>query len=700
MSMAKLYRIFGRDIAVGKRLFGLGREEEDFAIIAQQKFGMNRSQYDRLDSYQSVVYACISTIAEAVAASYQPYVYRQVGDQVKTLDSHELIELLRRPSGRDLKAEPMSFFSLLEATESFYQLQGEVYWYMGLGKQTGRPREIDILRGDRVGKDIDPVTGDVTGYFVRHANGQAPTPLEIEEVLPFSSFNPKTPYNGMGTTEAAEDFIATDDLTNKFTRNFFNNNAGISGIMSVHGEVTKGAFKKFVRAFRAKHEGVDAAGKLAFIRDSEASFTKVGLGLDELDMSALRKMSLEDIAMMFRVPLPLLGKSDQSGLGRANVETMEYIFAKYNVEHKLRRYDAILEFALERYYGATDLRVGHVNIIPEDKEFMLQEKDKGVDRWLTRQEVRSELNLDALPGDDKLYVPINQIPIDESAPADTGKSKGITIKRRITMPVDSKKKDVSTKAVNRNESFRLKLMRNQAAYERKFKTQVKNILIDQEKEALRNLEAYGASLTAKAQWFDDGAYDEEMVGKLLPIDLTLTETQGALALTFAGADDVEYANTEKLRSYLRNSLSRMSASFNDATLEALERTMAEGIAAGEPISALKKRVSSVYEGARGYRATRIARTETLKASNAAARDAYAQSGYVKQIEWYVNPDACNICEEFSGKVIEVDGTFAPQGTSVDYTDENGEDAQYLLSYEDIDEPPLHPNCRCTILPVR
>lgn len=701
--MAKQYKLFGRDIVVGKRLFGIGREDEDFSIIAQQKYGSDTNQKARLDAYRSVVYACISTIAESVAGGYQPYVYRYEGDQIKIIDNHELTNLLRKPSGSGDKAEPMSFFSLFEATESFYQLQGEVYWYMGLGVNSGRPREIVILRADRVGKVIDPATGDITGYFVRHGQGQPPTPLEVDEVLPFSSFNPKTPYNGMGTVEVAEDFIATDELTNKFTRNFFNNNAGLSGIIELKGEVTKSAFKKFVRAFRAKHEGVDAAGKLAFIRDSDASFTKVGLGLDELDMSALRGMSRDDIAMMFKVPLPLLGKADQAGLGRGNVETLEYIFAKYNIEYKLKRYDAMLQFALERYYGAKDLYVGHKNIIPEDKEFILNEKDKAVDRWMTRQEVRSMQNLDPLPGDDKLYVGLTQVPIDEE-PVDTStdsskdSSKGIVIKRRITMPVESKKKEL-TKSTNSNESFRLRIMRNQAAFERKFMSTMKTDLIAQERDAKRNLEAHGASLT-KAQWFDDSSYDEEMLGSLLPVDIALAETQGGLALLFAGDTENEFQSTAKLQNYLRQSLTRGISGFNDETLAQLERSLAEGISLGESIGELKKRVADVYEGARGYRAERLARTETLKASNAAARDAYAQTGYVKEIEWYVNPDACNICGEFSGKVISIDDTFASQGESVHYTDDNGDPAEYLLSYESIEGPPLHPNCRCTLLPVR
>jgi hypothetical protein len=69
-------------------------------------------------------------------------------------------------------------------------------------------------------------------------------------------------------------------------------------------------------------------------------------------MGGLRKMSLEDVFMMFKVPPALLGKvTEGTGLGRGNIETLEYIFAKWNIDKKMKRFDAIIMFALQRYYG-------------------------------------------------------------------------------------------------------------------------------------------------------------------------------------------------------------------------------------------------------------------------------------------------------------------------------------------------------------
>lgn len=712
MAKTRRFKLFGREILIGKRLFGYGKEDETFGLM--QMTGTDTRSASKLDAYKGIVQGCVSLIGEAAGGMYEPIAYRRKGDQLEAVQ-HEFLELLRRPAGRDQNAESFSMFDLFEATASFIALQGECFWYMALGETSGRPREIVILRPDKVGIDIDKDTGDVNGYFIRRAQG-SPIPLEVNEVLHFKQFNPKDPYRGKGTVEAADDYIATDDLTAKFTRNFFDNNAGLSGILEIKGEVTKNAFKKFVRAWRDKYEGVDAAGKVAIIRASEAAFTKVGLGLDEIDMSALRKMSQEDVAMMFRVPLALLGKlSEGTGLGRANIETLEYIFLKWNINNKFKKFDAIIDFAIERYYPQDrDLTIKHANIIPDDKEFQLNVRDKGVDRWLTRNEIRKEDGLDDAEGGDKLRAPLSSFPIDEDlsgggSDSASTESKGIVLKIRRKVPVpEPKKKDETpplqdsetnntTLNSEQKETFRLSLMRNQGAYERRYKKKMTPILKDQRREALDNLEAHAGSIgKAQQKLFDDAAYDKLLTDALTPVLEDLGKEQGSLAMVFAGDDEGEFILNARYKKYVQSRTSKMAKNFNDETLDKLNKTLAEGIQAGESLEKLRKRLENVYDDAERYRTLRVARTETLNASNEATNEAYRQTGYVKGKEWYVNPDACEQCLPFEGKTIGLDETFVKQGES--YEDGNGE--VHENTYDDIDSPPLHPNCRCTILPVR
>lgn len=89
----------------------------------------------------------------------------------------------------------------------------------------------------------------------------------------------------------------------------------------------------------------------------------------------------------------------------------------------------------------------------------------------------------------------------------------------------------------------------------------------------------------------------------------------------------------------------------------------------------------------GQRAMTIARTETMQALNEGAVDAWSQAqdeGFLTPKatkEWIVTPDditCVTICDPMDGATAPLDGTF------------------HLPSGEDVEEPPAHPNCRCTL----
>lgn len=100
----------------------------------------------------------------------------------------------------------------------------------------------------------------------------------------------------------------------------------------------------------------------------------------------------------------------------------------------------------------------------------------------------------------------------------------------------------------------------------------------------------------------------------------------------------------------------------------LSRTLAEGYTKGETINQLTRRVKDATDFSRN-KAITIARTETLRAGNAAAVERYASRG-IEQLEYVAALDdrVCEECESLHGNIYDVG-----------------------------DQPdlPIHPNCRCT-----
>jgi len=115
------------------------------------------------------------------------------------------------------------------------------------------------------------------------------------------------------------------------------------------------------------------------------------------------------------------------------------------------------------------------------------------------------------------------------------------------------------------------------------------------------------------------------------------------------------------------------------TLDRVGRILSEGLAAGATNSSIAR--DFMLEGIRGIaddpiRALTIATTETARAVSVATVEAYQDFG-VQEYEWLAL-DPCEICQENNDAGPIKLGEEFPSGDT---------------------EPPAHPNCRCTVLPV-
>lgn len=110
-------------------------------------------------------------------------------------------------------------------------------------------------------------------------------------------------------------------------------------------------------------------------------------------------------------------------------------------------------------------------------------------------------------------------------------------------------------------------------------------------------------------------------------------------------------------------------SLNETTKLALRKTLAEGFTNGEGIRELTKRISGYFDDKK--RATMIARTETIAASNEGALHRYEIEG-VDKSEFYPAPDACPDCLALVGEYPT-------------------KESHHMI--------PVHPNCRCVFLAV-
>lgn len=151
--------------------------------------------------------------------------------------------------------------------------------------------------------------------------------------------------------------------------------------------------------------------------------------------------------------------------------------------------------------------------------------------------------------------------------------------------------------------------------------------------------------------------------------------------------DQDILSSKFLKVQIADWLTATSSVENSTTAAAYERLwrnmVQEGITDGPTLG---KAIMELGLAQTQTRAELMARTMSIYGYNAGAADQYRDAG-LEEKEWLVTEDdaLCDICRPFDGKVVKIGGVFETASN----------DSMGL----GIQNPPLHPNCRCCLLPV-
>lgn len=118
---------------------------------------------------------------------------------------------------------------------------------------------------------------------------------------------------------------------------------------------------------------------------------------------------------------------------------------------------------------------------------------------------------------------------------------------------------------------------------------------------------------------------------------------------------------------------------SETTRDDLRMLIESGVGEGSSVADVAEAIESsfVFSSAR---AEMIARTELAYAHVGGNMQGWKDTGTVGQKQWVVGAGCCDECDELDGTVVDLDDTFS-------------------TSDGDIDGPPLHPNCRCDVIPI-
>lgn len=137
----------------------------------------------------------------------------------------------------------------------------------------------------------------------------------------------------------------------------------------------------------------------------------------------------------------------------------------------------------------------------------------------------------------------------------------------------------------------------------------------------------------------------------------------------------------------------------DDTAQVIREELTEGLIKGVDVDTLGQRINKRIGTEGEYRSTVLARTETIYAHSEATVNEWENlqgEGIVSKSEFAATDDhrTCPLCKQTDGKVYRVDDI---RSATFEYV--AGEDEPDSLTGTYPVMPPVHPQCRCTLLPL-
>lgn len=225
------------------------------------------------------------------------------------------------------------------------------------------------VRPDRMIPVKDP-NAYLLGWVYR--NGNEEVPLALEDVLQLKYPNPDDPYRGRGPVQTVLADIDAARYSAEWNRNFFINGARPGGIIEVDYRMNDNEFKAFMNRWRAQHQGVSNAHRVAVLEN--AKWVETNFSMTDMQFVQLRELSKETIREAFAFPKPMLGTVDD--VNRANAEAGKEIMAEGQTIPRLDIWkDAFNNFVLPQFQGGKGLMIDYDDPTPVNHEAADRERN-------------------------------------------------------------------------------------------------------------------------------------------------------------------------------------------------------------------------------------------------------------------------------------------------------------------------------------
>lgn len=654
-----------------------------------------------LEANQGWVYKNNDVIAKEVGTiEFELFTTRRVGQEIQyvPITAHPILDALDRIN------EYTDASAMFYLTESYKNLAGDAFWLIeGEGINI---KNIYQLRPDKVTLNFGNYQAGervISSYTYKDTvkGVQVEQTYKPEEIIHFKRPNPINPYRGKSIVEAAAESIDTDNYAIEANKALYKRGMINNFVLSTDKSLTTEQRKDLRAEINKNYAGVANAFRVLLLSGGLKPET-IQQSNKDMEFIQQQEWLRDKIMVMFGNTKSILGITDD--VNRANAEATILSWKRQTIKPEMKAItDTLNEYFVPRFGG--NLILGFKEPVPEDEDAKIDRVVKLKSASIiTPNEAREMLELDpAKEQDADQLKPTVQVPdavknvnykrhlrktdvytqiqkykelVQASRPIAAKLVKG---RRKSTPPQEPKHEVFTDIQVTKYWEKQIRIVE---ALEPAFENAVKQFIDRLVDKAIAQVPEEIADIQQKALYDDEQEIVQATID-FTPLlnDVALLAGQEALALV---GDDSPFINRD-LRKLIERNVRKFTKSMLETDRDKIIEIIAQGIADGKSVPEIRELIVHEFkEKADPYskmQAQRITRTEVLRASNQGALQAFIESDVVIAKEW-LTAGATDQCAEYNGKVVELKGSF--------YDDHN--------EFQDGD-PPLHPNCRCVLLPV-
>jgi HK97 family phage portal protein len=658
----------------------------DFSQLCQEFYEKN-----------SLIFACVEELATSAGDPRLVVELSTPEGWVEADDDHPLVELLAKPN------PGTTSYGFWHDTTMYEAIAGKMYWEK-VRAAAGRVVELWPITPDRVKPILseDPRRKKLMGWDVSFSSGE-PLRMEPEDLIPFRRTHPRKPLDGLAPLEVVAKEAGLDGTLTDYVSTFFKNGAVPYGLL-ITKQRTDEAEQKRIRERLKQKLGPNEWHNMLILDDTQAEYKQFGLPPDQLEMSSVREVSESRICMAFQVPPQLVGalvgvNPTYSNYKEARRSFWEETLSPIYTDHA----DTINLYLAPEFGDGVRVRWDFSGVAALQEDINKTHERVRLDftaGYITVNEARQAIGEAPVIDGDIFLRPFNLI----AAEAQLESEKGIP---RVIV---SKAEPLSLTAGTQEtlEFIWWKALDTTARrFEDPFQRAARTRFQEDRSELLKILRKRGKAAKDGVPFI---SFEEDALTYLLnngkdgwrqtfvPLFTALLEAQGEnIAATFGIDFSVD---TPEVQAFLEQYTMTFSEALFEVDAAKVNELVAEAQAEGWSVPKLREAINETWDFNEKVRAERIARTETIRSSNAGATEAMRLSG-IEMVKWLTAQDdrVCPWCEEMGKRPpIEIGRVWFSEGDQMTVYDSEGKGRDLKLIW-DVGYPPLHVDCRCTVLAV-